>query len=225
MPSWKKVITSGSSPHFSTITSSAGMAIPDNGSIILGNGKDMKLYHTSAGGDSSIDVYLGDFYIRNTATDGDIRFMTDDGTSGHEDYIILDGGDTSIKLEQNVTASGDISSSGTVTAKDINIGQTLYSSSKNTDIDTGTETVATIATGSYDAAFFDYVAKNGTNLRAGTITAIHNASTVQYSEASTVDIGDTADVKLAVVETGGSLALQATVASDNWSVKTLVRGI
>ncbi len=116
MPSWKKVITSGSSPHFSTITSSAGMAIPDDGSIILGNGKDMKLYHTSAGGDSSIDVYIGDFYIRNTATDGDIRFQTDDGTSGHEDYIILDGGDTSIKLEQNVTASGDISSSGTVTA-------------------------------------------------------------------------------------------------------------
>jgi len=131
----------------------------------------------------------------------------------------------SLNVTGTITASGDISSSGTVTAKDINIGQTLYSSSKNTDIDTGTETVATIATGSYDAAFFDYVAKNGTNLRAGTITAIHNASTVQYSEASTVDIGDTADVKLAVVETGGSLALQATVASDDWSVKTLVRGL
>ena len=57
------------------------------------------------------------------------------------------------------------------------------------------------------------------------MTAIHNAETVQYSEASTVDIGDTADVKLAVVETGGSLALQATVASDDWDIKTLVRGL
>ena len=108
---------------------------------------------------------------------------------------------------------------------DIRVLSASLSYQENTDIDSTTATVATLATGSYDAGFFDYVAKNGTNLRAGTVTAIHSASIVQYNEVSTVDIGDTSDVKLLVVETGGNLALQATTTTNNWNIKALVRGL
>ena len=108
---------------------------------------------------------------------------------------------------------------------DVRVLSASLSYQENTDIDSTTATVATLATGSYDAGFFDYVAKNGTNLRAGTVTAIHSASIVQYNEVSTVDIGDTSDVKLSVVETGGNLALRATTTTDNWNIKSLVRGL
>ena len=91
----------------------------------------------------------------------------------------------------------------------------------NTDVDTGTENVAT-ATGA-EAAFFDYVVKNGTNVRAGTITSATDGTNVEYNEISTVDLGDTSDVKLKVVLSSGDLILQATAISDNWNVSSFVK--
>ena len=91
----------------------------------------------------------------------------------------------------------------------------------NTDVDTGTENVAT-ATGA-EAAFFDYVVKNSTNIRAGTITSATDGTNVEYNEISTVDLGDTSDVKLKVVLSSGDLILQATAISDNWNVSSFVK--
>ena len=91
----------------------------------------------------------------------------------------------------------------------------------NTDVDTGTENVAT-ATGA-EAAFFDYVVKNGTNIRSGTITAATDGTNVEYNEVSTVDLGDTSDIKLKVVLSSGDLILQATAASNNWNVSSFIR--
>ena len=91
----------------------------------------------------------------------------------------------------------------------------------NTDVDTGTENVAT-ATGA-EAAFFDYVVKNSTNIRAGTITTATDGTNVEYNEISTVDLGDTSDIKLKVVLSSSDLILQATAASDNWNVSSFIR--
>jgi hypothetical protein len=91
----------------------------------------------------------------------------------------------------------------------------------NTDVDIGTENVAT-ATGA-EAAFFDYVVKNGTNIRAGTITSATDGTNVEYNEISTVDLGDTSDVKLKVVLSSSDLILQATATSDNWNVSSFIR--
>ena len=91
----------------------------------------------------------------------------------------------------------------------------------NTDVDTGTENVAT-ATGA-EAAFFDYVVKNGTNVRAGTITAATDGTNVEYNETSTADLGDTSDIKLKVVLSSSDLILQATATSDNWNVSSFIR--
>jgi hypothetical protein len=102
----------------------------------------------------------------------------------------------------------------------------LISNQENTDVDTGTETVAEISSTTYTAAFFDYVIKNGTNLRAGTVSACHDGSSnVEYNEVSTNDLGDTSDVTLSVDISGGNIRLRATTTSDNWSIKSLVRGL
>ncbi len=103
----------------------------------------------------------------------------------------------------------------------------LFTSASNTDVDTGTEIVATVSTGSYDAAYFDYVIKKGSNYRAGTVTAVWEAGTsnVEFTDVSTNDLGNTADVVLSVDILSATARLKATVSSDNWIVKTAVRAL
>ena len=95
----------------------------------------------------------------------------------------------------------------------------------NTDVDTGAETVANVAVATYTAAFFDFVIKKTTNVRSGTVYACHDGTNVQFTETSTQDLGDTSDVTLSVDISGGNMRLLATVTSDDWSIKSLIRAI
>ena len=113
-------------------------------------------------------------------------------------------------------------------AGNIKIQSALLSNQENTDIDTGVEVVAQVAHATYTAAFFDFVVKKGTNVRSGTVYACHNGDTtplVEFTETSTNDLGDTSDVTLSVDISGANMRLLATVTSDDWSVKSLIRAI
>jgi hypothetical protein len=90
---------------------------------------------------------------------------------------------------------------------------------------TGNVDVTTISTTSYDGAFFDYVLKDGTNYRAGSIMSVWDGSTVKYTETTTNDIGNTSGVVMSVVLYGGVATLTATISSGNWTFKTITRGI
>ncbi|MDA7907081.1 hypothetical protein N9B25_01085 [bacterium] len=110
----------------------------------------------------------------------------------------------------------------------VKIKDALLSNQENTDIDTGAEVVAQVAHATYTAAFFDFVVKKGTNVRSGTVYACHNGDTtplVEFTETSTNDLGDTSDVTLSVDISGTNMRLLATVTSDDWSVKSLIRAI
>ena len=113
----------------------------------------------------------------------------------------------------------------TITSSGISIKAALLSNQENTDVDTGTETVASVAIATYTAAFFDFVIKKTTNVRSGTVYACHDGTNVQFTETSTQDLGDTSDVTLSVVISGTNMELQATTTSDDWSVKSLIRAI
>ena len=95
----------------------------------------------------------------------------------------------------------------------------------NTDVDTGTETVANVEIATYTAAFFDFVIKKTTNVRSGTVYACHDGTNVEFTETSTNDLGDTSDVTLSVDISGTNMRLLATVTSDDWSIKSLIRAI
>jgi hypothetical protein len=118
-----------------------------------------------------------------------------------------------------VNVTGEISLNG---------NKALLSNQENTDIDSAAaETIAQVATASYTAAFFDFVVNNSalTSVRSGTVYACNDGTNVEFTETSTQDIGDTSDVVLSVDISGGQMRLRATVASDNWSVKSLIRAI
>ncbi len=134
--------------------------------------------------------------------------------------VIVSGSDASLN---NITLSGNLIVTGSTTVTSLIVSQSLFQYGTNTDVDTGTETVITIATGSYRSAFFDYVVVSGSNARAGTVMAVWNGTTAEYTEASTTDIGNTTDLNLVAGISGANVVLQARALSDNWSVKTLAR--
>ena len=108
---------------------------------------------------------------------------------------------------------------------DVLITAALLSNQENTDVDTGTETVASVAIATYTAAFFDFVIKKTTNVRSGTVYACHDGTNVEFTETSTQDLGDTSDVTLSVDISGGNMRLRATTTSDDWIIKSLIRAI
>ena len=74
----------------------------------------------------------------------------------------------------------------------------------------------------YDGAIFDYVVKNGGNMRAGTITGVWNGAIANYNETSTVDMGTTSNINFNV--TGAGL-LTAVITGGTWQVEVFYRAI
>lgn len=136
--------------------------------------------------------------------------------------VIVSGSNAELN---SLYVTNSVTSSTLSTSSDLYLNNTVLSNQENTDVDTGTETVATVAIADYDAAFFDYVIKNGINLRAGTVYAVHDGTNIEYTETSTQDLGDTTDVTLSVDISGADLRLLATTITDNWIIKTLIRAI
>tara|TARA_Y100001972_G_scaffold126811_1_gene181660 strand:- start:345 stop:2546 length:2202 start_codon:yes stop_codon:yes gene_type:complete len=127
--------------------------------------------------------------------------------------------------------SGNVSVNGQLNVGDSNadilqVGlKSVVTYGESTSINTTTSTVKQLAIATYQAAFFDFVIKNGTNVRAGTVTAAHDGTNVEFNEVSTVDLGNTNDVKLTVDISGGNMRLRATTLSNSWDVKAFVRAI
>jgi hypothetical protein len=145
--------------------------------------------------------------------------------------ITINGTNVTLGGTRNITLS-EITAQGATTANQVVLNGgavihgVLFTTGSNFDVDTGTEVVATIATGSFDAAFFDYVVKNGTNYRAGAVVAVwDDADNVEFTDTSTNDLGNTSDVVFTVDTLSGNARLKATVISDNWIVKTAVRAL
>jgi hypothetical protein len=90
---------------------------------------------------------------------------------------------------------------------------------------TGTTLVASATTG-YTGVFFNYTLGDGTSYRAGTVTSVvSSGSTVEFTETSTNDIGNTSSVSLSVGVGGGFINLSATTTTTGWTIKVVPQGI
>ena len=89
----------------------------------------------------------------------------------------------------------------------------------------GTTTLATIPTSSYNGVFFDFVAFSGSNQRAGTLIGNWRSGTVQYTEYSTPDIGSTAAAVTMSVALSGANALVQSVSAPGWAIKATYRTV
>ncbi len=196
----------------------------DGRSANFGNGDDLQIYHnthnfiTSINGDLTIDSQ-GDDLILKSADDFLVYVQ---GT----EIAIQAVGNAGVKLRYNSLNRFETTNTGVSVIGDVVVDSALLSNQENTDIDSAAaEMVAQVAIATYTAAFFDFVVKKSTNVRSGTVYACHDGTSVEFTETSTQDLGDTSDVVLSVDISGGNMRLMATVASDDWSVKSLIRAI
>jgi len=101
----------------------------------------------------------------------------------------------------------------------------LITTAKVVQTNSGSFTVYSLPTASYDTAFFEYSIKSGSNARAGTIMAIQAGSSVNFTETTTTDIGNTTAVSFTVLVSGSNLALTGSSTAGSWTIKSIVRGI
>ena len=191
----------------------------DNVKSIYGTASDgLEIYHD--GTDSIIaDTGTGNLYIRGAAS------MRLQGINQSNFLIASQGGN--VNLYYNNANKFDTTNTGVNVTGEIQLNtKALLSNQENTDIDSAaSEVVAQVSITDYTAAFFDFVVKKGANVRSGTVYACHDGTNVEFTETSTNDLGDTSDVTLSVDKTSTNLRLIATVTSDDWSVKSLIRAI
>jgi hypothetical protein len=101
----------------------------------------------------------------------------------------------------------------------------LITTAKVVQTNSGSFTVYSLPTASYDTAFFEYSIRSGSNARAGTIMAMQLGSTVNFTETTTTDFGSTSAVSFTVIVTGSNMALTGSSTTGSWTIKTIVRGL
>jgi hypothetical protein len=103
--------------------------------------------------------------------------------------------------------------------------QSLYTTKRTSVTASSTASIYSFATASYTSAHVDYNISNGSNLRAGNLTAVWQGSSITYTENSTLDIGTTSGFTFSFVISGTYAVLQAVSSTSTWTVKTIIRGI
>ena len=115
-------------------------------------------------------------------------------------------GSNNFKGDQNVSGSIIIGNSASIGSKCVTISSTTQ----------------IVNLSPFDGANFDYVVKNGSNMRAGVIMSVWNGSNSVYNESSTMDLGNTSGVTFNVTSSGG---LNVVITSGTWTVEVLYRAL
>jgi hypothetical protein len=101
----------------------------------------------------------------------------------------------------------------------------LITTKKVVMTNSGSFTVYGLPTASYDTAFYDYSIRSGSNARAGQIMAIQSGSSVNFTETTTTDFGDTTAVSFTVIVSGSNMVLTGSAATGSWTTKCIIRGL
>lgn len=189
-----------------------------------------KFAGSGSGGGGTVDTLQTAY---NNATQGEVII---DATRGPVSIVNGAGADTVKAIEiknatNNVTSfilgNGSLSAS-TVSAATTYVGSmsalSLNTTSRVTAL-TGSTNIYTIPVSAYTGAFFDYTINDGTNLRGGNIMSIWNPSTVQFTDNSTSDIGNTSGLTFNMTISGSNVILRTSATTSNWDVKTIIRVI
>ena len=122
-------------------------------------------------------------------------------------------------LNQNVIITGSLSVTSSVY-----INNALYSNQTNT-LATENKILYSAPTSTYDALFVEYIAKNGSNVRAGQIMSATDGTNTKFTETTTTDLGSTTPLTFNVSVAGGNIRLEASASTSTWTVKTITRAI
>ena len=223
-----------SSSAFSTVSgditiTSAGVAAIGSGVIVNADINNSAAIAVSKLAASTISgITLGNNLGTLTIGDG-LSGTSYNGSTGVtaavDSTVVRTTGDQSIAgvktFTGNIVTTGDLLISGSGVQKSIIDKQQIGPSA----ISTLTQVASTPTSGT-DAVFFDYVIKQSTtDMRAGTVMVVTNGTTAEFTETSTLDIGNTSMVILTADINAGNVRLLALSPSGTWTIRTLVRTI
>ena len=120
-----------------------------------------------------------------------------------------------------VTATSASYSNNFIVANQLTIDQTLTDYHVVPSSAAGENNMFDRVTGSYSSGFFKYTVANGANARTGEVMAVWNGGLIQYTDNSTVDIGDTSGVVASAVIVSNSVQFNITTADSGWKLKSL----
>ena len=177
---------------------------PDNSKLGFGDSTDLEIYHSGTA--SVIDNKTGHLYIKSTQTDGDIIFEADNSAGSVTEYFRLDGGDTRIKIPDNIIMTfgngGDLQLSHSATDSLI----------RNY---TGNLTITNFA-GDKDIIFYSDDGSGGTGvyfLLDGSLADGSNKFT-RFLDRSRVCFGDSADLQIYHDSANSYMETSASSAGD-----------
>jgi hypothetical protein len=131
--------------------------------------------------------------------------------------------------QPNPQFSLDVSGSGNFTnglsvSGSFDLGLAEFNTTSSAPAVGGYQVIASQLTGSYRAAFFDYVAYSGSIARAGTLYSTWGGGSIEWFENYTADVnGSTSGIILQAALTSNSVQLQASASNTLWTIKSLVR--
>ena len=206
---------------------SASLVVRDDGSVGIGTTSPTNTLHVAG------TTRLSGSY--NTATSGSI--LTIEG-SGSAQPIFKVQGSVGELFAITDSLSGSLFSVNDITGlpilevfsdNTINLGNyqapALFTTAEVITDNSGSFTVYSIPTSSYDGAFYEYTLKSGSNARAGNIMAIWSGTQVNYTETTTTDFGDTSGVSLGVFISGSNMVLTGSFNATDWHLKTIIKSI
>ena len=197
-----KVYDSGSLGHQATA------------SLAWDSTKNVWIYQNVTGSVNAGGVFIAG--PENTGSLGDEQFLIEGRIpkSVGENHI-----DNSIMSE----ISGSIGVSGSlVVTGSFGLLQSLYKNQNTSSLTSGTKIISTNSTSSYTSAFYNYVLSSGANARAGQFITVWNGSSINYTDVSTTDIGNTLSVVFTASLSGGNVVLSTVLPSNDWTIKTNV---
>jgi len=217
------------SNNLEVIGSVSASAFGGDGSALTGIVTNLNVTG-SDGGSGSINL-KDDGLIVSGVNGINVTVSTDTLTISGSD-ITLNGGTVGLGGTLDLTLE-DITTAGATTDTQVTlnggavISGVLYSSGSASNIvgPTTDEIIATVSTGSYDAAHFDYIIKDGTNYRTGIVMAVWDGTSIVHTDNSTTDIGDTSTAIFDVDLDSGNARLKFGVDTGTWTVKTSIRAL
>lgn len=145
-----------------------------------------------------------------SGSSGELFSVSDDLTGDllsvnniNSDPILIVRDDNTVLFGTNPTLSLNTTISETVLAGNV---KTLYA----------------IPSG-YTSSYFDYNVFGGNGVRAGNIMGVWSGTSIQYTEVSTNDIGNTSDFNIYMEMSGTTALLVCSATTYNWDVKSIVR--
>jgi len=204
-------------------------AVDGNGNLGIGTGGSAISASLSVAGTTRMS---GSF---NTAASGSILTVQGSGSaqpiftvlgSQGELFSIVDSLSGSLFSVNDISGLPilEVFSDGTTLIGDY-LDPMLITTKKSLLTNSGSFTIYSLPTASYDTAFFDYSVRSGSNARAGQIMAIQSGSSVNYTETTTTDFGTTTGLALGVFVSGSNMVLTGSAATTAWTIKAIIRSL